>query len=120
MEPRRNSNWEDLKEPFKTKIHQLFEAMRARGLDPVIFEGLRSMGRQKWLYGIGRTHSLDRKPVTWTLKSEHLKGKAADVISKSKGWSDSKFYVIMRQEAEKLGLYTLYPRESCHVQERRP
>jgi hypothetical protein len=115
-EPKRNGSWEELAEPFKTKVHLLFEAMRARGFDPVIFEGCRTFERQKWLYAIGRTRSLKRKTVTWTLTSKHLKCQAVDVISKKSWWNNPKFYVALRQEAEKLGLYTIYKKEADHVQ----
>lgn len=119
-EPKRDGSWEHLTEPFKTKIHKLFNAMRARGFDPVIFEGLRTQERQKWLYDIGRTHHKNRKPVTWTLHSEHFTGEAADVINRKDWWSNETFYQVMRAEARILGLYSLYPRESCHIQLEEP
>jgi len=34
--------------------------------------GLRTPERQKELYSIGRTTELDKKPVTWTLDSNHM------------------------------------------------
>jgi len=116
MEPKRNADWARLSEPFRLQVHLLFKAMRKRRFDPVIFEGCRTLERQIWLYGVGRTHDLNRKPVTWTMHSKHLKCTAVDVISKKYWWGNAAFYKALCEEAEKLGLFTLYRKEQCHVQ----
>jgi hypothetical protein len=115
FEPKRQSDINLLWLPFREKVALLLEAMRRRGYDPVIFESLRTEKRQAWLYGYGRTHHKGRKPVTFTLKSRHLPGKAADIISKSKLWNHPAFFDALKDEAKRLGLETL-DFEGCHVQ----
>jgi hypothetical protein len=114
--PRQSDIWE-LSSSFQPKVLQLLAAMKARGYDPMVFESVRTKERQRWLYGVGRTHSLNRKPVTWTLKSNHFSGNAVDIISKSKLWNHPKFFAALRSEANKLGLKVLDV-EQCHVEMR--
>ena len=102
-------------EPFQKKIEVLLERMKKRGFDPKVFETKRSLDRQKWLYGYGRTHHIGCKPKTWTMKSRHISGKAADIISKSKFWNWPEFFSALRHEAVTLGLEVLDV-EQCHVQ----
>ncbi len=49
------------------------------------------------------------------MNSRHLVGKAADIISKKRGWNWPEFYDALHVEAEKLGLEVI-PQERCHVQ----
>jgi len=98
-----------------SRVNAVLVAMRARGFDPVVFEARRSQERQDWLYGVGRTHSLNRKPVTWTHNSKHLVGKAADIISKSRLWSWPEFYRALKEEANRAGLSVLNA-EQCHIE----
>ncbi|MCX8053181.1 MAG: hypothetical protein N3B12_05185 [Armatimonadetes bacterium] len=114
-EPARCTNISSLWEPFRRKVERLLERMRGRGFDPIIFEAARSRQRQEWLYGVGRTHHKGRKPVTWTMTSRHLVGKAADIVSKSRGWDWPEFFDALKSEASRLGLETI-PQEGCHVQ----
>jgi peptidoglycan LD-endopeptidase CwlK len=72
----------------------LNNAWRA-GLDPIVFETVRSVDRQAWLYGVGRTHSLHRTPVTRVRDARtgwHHYGVALDVISRSKHWGSEAFF----------------------------
>lgn len=115
LEPRRDADPAHLLPAFRKKLDLVLGRMKSRGFDPIIFEGRRSVQRQEWLYSIGRTRQRSRKPVTWTLKSLHLGGNAADVISRSRGWSWPEFYRALEQEAEKAGLHTI-PQEQCHLQ----
>ena len=114
-EPARCSDPESLWPPFREKLAKLIERMEKRGFDPVVFEARRSLARQRWLYGCGRSHHQDRKPVTWTMTSKHLVGKAADIISHSRAWSWPEFYSALKEEAKPLGLTTI-KQEACHVQ----
>ena len=115
FEPKRDNSLESLTPAMKAKVLQLLAAMKARGFDPVVFEAKRSQARQNWLYSIGRTRQTWRKPITWTTHSFHLRGNAVDIISKRYGWSNSAFYVVLWQEAHKLGLRTIN-KEQCHIQ----
>lgn len=100
---------------MQERVRRVIEKMRQRGFDPVLFESKRTLERQRWLYGVGRTHMRWRKPVTWTLKSKHLEGRAADIISRSRGWNWPEFYAALRAEARAAGLRTLRV-EGCHVE----
>lgn len=115
VEPPRCADIDSLWPPFRAKVTALVQAMEERGFDPVVFEARRSPERQRWLYGYGRTHHIGRRPVTWTMHSRHLVGKAADIISRSRWWSWPEFYAALRAEAARLGLETIST-EGCHVQ----
>ncbi|MGQ9455086.1 MAG: hypothetical protein ACUVRS_09220 [Armatimonadota bacterium] len=114
-EPARCTDINSLWEPFRRRVERLLVRMLEAGFDPVVFEARRSPDRQKWLYGYGRTHHKHAKPVTWTMNSRHLSGKAVDIISKSRGWNWPEFYAVLKVEAARLGLATI-PQEGCHVQ----
>jgi len=114
-EPKRNKSLDSLEPYVKERVERLLKAMKARGFDPIIFEARRSLERQKWLYGIGRTHQTRRRPVTWTMHSRHIVGKAVDVISKSRLWDWPEFFAALKREAAVVGLHTLAV-EQCHVQ----
>ena len=114
-EPARDARISTLWKPFAARVIMLLERLKDLGFDPIVFEAKRSEERQKWLYGIGRTHDLNRKPVTWTMNSRHLVGKGVDIISKSRLWDHPKFFTALDQEARKLGLKTLKV-ERCHVE----
>jgi hypothetical protein len=116
LEPKRDRSLEHLEYGFRVKVNKLLSAMWAKGYDAVAFETLRSAKRQAWLYSIGRTRQRNRKPVTFTLRSNHQSGRAVDIISKRKGWTWPGFFAVLKGEAEKLGLHVL-TFEGCHVEE---
>jgi hypothetical protein len=72
-EPKRNSDINSLSPAFRKKFDLWWAEVLSKYPNAVIFEALRTKERQQWLYGVGRTHSFKRKPVTWTLNSRHLK-----------------------------------------------
>ena len=81
-EPKRNSDVASLSVSFKKKFSPFRREVTAKYPSAMIFEALRTSDRQKRLYGVGRTHSLERKPITRTLKSKHLTGDAVDIVFK--------------------------------------
>lgn len=94
---------------FKAKLIKVLERMRARGLDAWVFEGVRTLERQKYLYSLGRRGRAGERPVTWTMHSNHIPdadgGRAADVISASQKWgAPPAFWEALHQEAEREGL----------------
>jgi hypothetical protein len=115
IEPYRQTSLELLVPYVRDRINLVLLDMVMTGWDPRVFETLRSERRQLWLYGIGRTHSLGRRPVTWTLHSLHLVGKAVDIISAHHLWDSPDFFEALDQAARTHGLHTL-PSERCHVQ----
>jgi len=115
-EPKRDSDIEKLEPGFKKKVKKLLKRMEGLGYDPIAFETLRIQERQFWLYGIGRTHSMTRKPVSWTQHSRHQEGLAIDIISKKYGWNWLSFYAHLGFEAKKCGLKAI-PQEQCHIEE---
>jgi len=56
-----------------------------------------------------------RKPVTWTMHSRHIVGKAVDIISGEGGWNDPAFFDALSEEANISGCVVL-TMERCHVQ----
>ena len=66
--------------------------------------GLRTKERQEYLYSIGRTTELDRKPITWTTKSYHITGKAFDIFAYVDGkatW-EHKYYEPIARHLQKV------------------
>lgn len=114
-EPKRECRLARLDAKFRVKVLLLLQWMRDRGCDPEVFETRRSQRRQEWLYGIGRTHHLRRRPVTWARVSQHQFGAAVDIVSETRGWDWPRFFDLLEEGAERLGLETL-PHDRCHVQ----
>jgi len=98
---------------------------RLKGIEPVLFDiilegikstpfdfgipiygGLRTKKDQEYLYSIGRTIDLDRKPVTWTKNSYHITGNAFDIFAYVDGkptW-DSKYYEPIARHLQKIAM----------------
>jgi hypothetical protein len=127
QEPKRDNTLDNLVGYVAARAQRVITRMQARGFDPIVFEGKRSVQRQRWLYGQGRSklqciragispaYSRSGNIVTWTLDSKHLKGKAVDIISKSRGWNWPAFFTALKQEAEREQLHTLSS-EQCHLE----
>lgn len=127
---------------FQEKVKQFFADARAQWLYIYIFESKRSLERQYELFWKGRTaQELAKywvpskyakpwtKPVTWTLKSNHLTWNAIDVVfdiskdpqnftkpwnAKIPSWSgDYKKLILI---AKKYGIRNLAPLETCHFE----
>lgn len=96
------------------KANVLQTVARKYGLMVVPFETLRTKERQAELYSIGRTIQKNKKPVTWTMHSLHLSGKAVDrVFEKTwRQWDRDSFWHIA-----KLCWFEKVSNESCHTQD---
>lgn len=120
-EPKRQTSLNALEPAFAAKVRLLLAAMRRRLYDPIVFEAKRTVERQAWLYGVGRTHSKHRKPVSWFRppfeKAPHVQGRAVDIISKKHWWGHAGFFRALKIEANKVGLSVLRV-EQCHVEQR--
>lgn len=81
---------------FADTLEVLFQRLRARGLDPELYEGLRSEERAARLQELGFSQTGS--------KSVHCWGAGADIVSASKGWSDDAFFDALGEEAQALGL----------------
>lgn len=115
QEPKRIKDPNKLWQPFRVKVDLLVEWLKEEGEDPLIYETFRTNDRQKYLYAIGRTIQKNRKPVTYTMKSRHLVGKAVDIISRKNLWNDPMFFLKLKQGAKRFGLRVL-SFEQCHVE----
>ena len=106
-EPPRDTDISRLAPLFAARVAVTLSRARIAGLDPLIFEAWRSDERQRWLYGVGRTHSLGRTPVTnaqSALYSWHGYGLAVDIVSRSKLWDDESFFERLALIAKVAGL----------------
>lgn len=126
---------------FQVKVKDFFKEAREKKLWVYIFESKRTIERQYQLFGQGRTAweivkywvpakyaQPWTKPVTWTLKSNHLTGNAIDVVfdishdpeNFTKDWnlkvpSWSGDYLQLKEIAKKYWIRTI-PVESCHFE----
>ena len=82
QEPTRISDINKLSPTFHKKYDAFMKAVLSRYPHCLPFETLRTKERQVWLYGVVRTHSKNRKPITRTLASNHLTGNAVDLVFK--------------------------------------
>ncbi len=115
-EPARVTDLKSLEPYVAERVERVLQRLRKAGWDPVVYEARRTLERQMWLYGIGRWHSRNRKAVTHTMRSKHIVGKAVDIISRSKGWSDPKFFDALKAAAEAEGLSVPYDWDRAHVE----
>ena len=115
---------------LRLKVNAMIKEASNQGLNVRPFEALRSLDRQKCLYGQGRTgweclkagiSASWARPgniVTWTLQSQHLVGKAVDMVfvtpEGNTTWSGdwNKLIAI----GNSVGLTNLAPRELSHFQ----
>lgn len=107
QEPKTIKNITELWKPFANKIRTLMSNLENAGHPGKIIETIRTYNRQQYLYSIGRRGIKGEKPVTWTMSSKHLVGKACDIIPKDGDWNDKEFFTTLKTEAEALGLNTL-------------
>lgn len=118
-EPKRLNDINLLSPDFKLKFDARWKEIIALYPNARVFETLRTQERQQRLYGVWRTHSLDRKPITWTMKSNHLLWDAVDIVfNDSKGnptraWPYDQLITL----AKRYGIRNLKPRETCHFED---
>lgn len=118
VEPKRISDVNALSKTFRKKYNAFMKAVLERYPHCVPFETLRTQERQQRLYGVGRTHSKNRKPVTWTLSSNHLTGNAVDLVWKIKTWVTREWpYEDLIYLCRFYGIKNLSPLEVCHFED---
>jgi len=115
-EPPRITDIGSLEPYVAERVRRILTRLRKAGWDPVVYEARRTPARQAWLYGVGRWHSRDRQPVTRTLASKHLTGKAVDIVSRSHGWSSAEFFDALKRAAEAEGMEAPYGWDRAHVE----
>lgn len=115
-EPPRITDIDSLEPYVAGRVRRILDRLTRQGWDPVVFEARRTPERQRWLYGVGRTHSLGRQPVTRTLRSRHLTGKAVDIVSRSRGWGDGRFFDALKEAAEAEGMAVPFAWDRAHVE----
>ncbi len=118
IEPKRDNSISSLDPNFRKKFDPWWAEVIKTYPNARLFETRRSDERQKWLYGIGRTHDLQKKPVTRILTSRHMLGTAVDVVFVQKdgnigrNWPYGDLIVM----AKKYGIRNLKPAETCHFE----
>lgn len=86
LEPDQEEKLAELYPPFADKIREFVLEARSQGMNVAVFEGLRSMARQKQLYSRGRNASgsvIDRKKIVTNAPSGmsfHNYGLAVDLV----------------------------------------
>jgi hypothetical protein len=99
---------------LRAKLATVAARMRDEfGREVRVVEGRRSQQRQDQLFAQGRT--MDGPIVTWTRNSQHLQGRAADLVIDG-GYDDASGFALLRQVAEQEGLHTLGARDPGHVE----
>ena len=68
---------QSLEPRFAAKVRRVLEALAAKGWQPVVISGRRTVAQQKKIVAAGRSR---------TMKSRHLCGRAADVMDRRHGW----------------------------------
>lgn len=131
IEPKRQYDLATLSPAMYTMVMPFLAALRKAGLRMKVWEAGRTKERQAWLYGAGRTGAQcllvgispswsrpTARQVTWTMKSQHLIGKAVDMVflteKNQPSWSGDWDKVV--KIGKECGLQSLAPRELCHFQ----
>jgi hypothetical protein len=131
-QPARQSDLSLLVPEMQDKVKSLLYEANKAGLKIRVFESLRTRERQAWLYGQGRTAfqclraglrlsswaNPSGKIVTWTMTSQHLLGKAVDIVfidaKNQPTWSGD--WNTLITIGKRVGLQSLAPREMSHFQ----
>jgi len=101
-----------LEPEFREKLTRVVERMRELGHEVRIVETVRSQARQDKLFAQGRSE--EGPVVTWTRRSRHTEGLAADVLIDGK--YDGPGYRTLHRLAAEEGLRTLGARDPGHVE----
>lgn len=103
-----------LAQDFVPRLERVAERMwEEHGLRIDLVEGFRPQSRQNALFAQGRT--AEGPVVTWTQRSLHTAGAAADVYIDGAPVTPEQA-VILHRVAKQEGLRTLYPFDSGHIQ----
>lgn len=94
---------------FKQQVDEIFRIMHAAGLDPIVWETLRTSARQLYLFGFGRDYDDGRGVVTNVQSAAvglHIYGLAVDIVSKSKMWgAPAIFWDTLKAASKMVGAY---------------
>jgi hypothetical protein len=105
---------EGLHPAFRDRLGRVIQRMEAEfGHQVRVVETLRTQERQDHLYAQGRTRP--GPIVTWTRNSNHLTGRAADVLIDG-SYNNPAGYARLAQVAQEEGLRTLGPRDPGHIE----
>jgi hypothetical protein len=99
---------------FRGRLERLIDRMKSEyGYDVEVVETVRSQERQNSLFAQGRTSP--GPVVTWTRASNHLTGRAADLVIDG-SYDNPVAYARLAMIARQEGLRTLGPRDAGHVE----
>ncbi|HEY0971857.1 MAG TPA: M15 family metallopeptidase, partial [Gemmatimonadales bacterium] len=99
---------------MRERLARVLDRMRnEHGHDVRVSETYRSQARQDALHAQGR--SAPGQVVTWTRRSNHTLGRAADIVVNG-GYDDTQAYATLQRVAREEGLHTLGMRDPGHVE----
>lgn len=99
---------------LRAAVERVIARMRAEhGHEVTVVEGVRTPERQAQLFAQGRT--APGSVVTWTMNSQHLHGRAADLMVDG-GWTDMEGYARLQRIASEEGLSVLGMKDPGHVE----
>ena len=104
----------ELEPELRAKVERVIERMSAEhGCEVTLVEGYRTPERQRHLYAQGRTRP--GPVVTWTTRSLHSEGRAADLKVEGPG-TQRENYALLQRTAREEGLDTLGMKDPGHVE----
>lgn len=101
-------NLRALRPEVREPLQAMMKAAAQEGVQLDVSETGRRQERQEFLFQQGR--SRPGSPVTWTLNSDHAKGRAADLVSPT-----PQGYIWIQQNAARFGFHTLGANDPGHV-----
>ena len=109
-----DKNIDRLQPEFRRRLDRVIDRMEEEfGHTVTVVEAVRSQDRQNYLYEQGRTRP--GNVVTWTRNSNHLDGRAVDVMIDGT-YKNAAGYERLAQIAAQEGLNTLGPRDPGHLE----
>jgi hypothetical protein len=99
---------------MRERLERVLHRMKTEyGHDARVSETYRSQSRQDALHAQGR--SAPGQVVTWTRRSNHTLGRAADIVVNG-GYDDAEAYATLQRVAREEGLHTLGSRDPGHLE----
>lgn len=98
-----------------TSLRALVESAKAEGITIGIVETRRAQERQEMLFQVGRLPGDVRRPITWTLTSEHTSGRAVDLVVNDDPTGEDPGYEWLRKNAPRYGFASIGAADPGHI-----